>query len=121
MLFFSDVVDFQDSATSSNELPGSSLTSLSTLQKKETWLLLSWKKGYQFFSSLLLYEDAETQSDLDKSDKYPPLEGQYNAYFSHHKVFFLRKRFITQWVIFYIGTTKFVKFPNVSYLHIIKY
>ena len=34
--FFSDVVDFQDSATSSNELPGSSLTSLGTLQKKET-------------------------------------------------------------------------------------
>ena len=86
MLFFSDVADFQDSTTSSNELPGSSLTSLGTLQKKEKWLLWAWNEGY-----LLLYEGAEPQSDLGEPDKYLLVKGRYNAYFSHHEVFFFEK------------------------------
>ena len=124
MYFFLIWLNFKTpAAISSHVLLGSSLTLLGTLQKKESNVTVNYGPGtmdIKFIQVLLLYEDTEPHSDSEKSDKYPSVEGRYNAYFSNHEAF-IRKRFITHCTIFHIGTTKLLKFLNVSHLHIIKY
>ena len=122
-VFFSYLVEFQDSATSSCVLLGSSLTLLGTLQKKEGNVTVNYGPGTMDIKFISVCYCMRTQNHIAtrKNLLNTPQWKVDTMLISHITRLFLRKCFITHCTIFHIGTTKLLKFLNVSHLHVIKY